>query len=53
LKGVLPDIVLPSVLNYAKDIGESSMEHPLEYDTIKSAEYDKLNLVANRTWVSC
>ncbi len=45
LKGVLPDIVLPGELNYAKDIGESSLEHPLECDTIKSAEYDKLNLV--------
>ena len=45
LKGVLPDIVLPTVWNYSKDIGESSLEHPLECDTIKSAEFDKLNLV--------
>lgn len=45
LKGVLPDIVLPTVWNYSKDIGESSLEHPLECDTIKSAAYDKLDLV--------
>jgi carboxyl-terminal processing protease len=45
LKGVLPDIVLPNVWNYSKDIGESSLEHPLECDTIASADYDKLDLV--------
>ena len=45
LKGVLPDIVLPSVWNFSKDIGESSLEHPLECDTIKSAAFDKLDLV--------
>jgi carboxyl-terminal processing protease len=42
---VLPDIVLPTVWNYAKDIGESSLEHPLVCDPIKSASYDKLDLV--------
>jgi carboxyl-terminal processing protease len=45
LKGVLPDIVLPSVLNYSKDIGESALENPLQWDTIPSARFDKLNLV--------
>jgi carboxyl-terminal processing protease len=45
LKGVLPDIVLPTVWNYSKDIGESALEHPLECDTIASADYDKLDLV--------
>jgi carboxyl-terminal processing protease len=45
LKGVLPDIVLPTVWNYSKDIGESALEHPLECDTIPSADYDKLDLV--------
>jgi carboxyl-terminal processing protease len=44
-RGVLPDIVLPSVLNYWKDIGESSLEHSLQWDTIPSAGYEKLNLV--------
>ena len=45
LKGVLPDIVLPTVWNYSKDIGESALEHPLECDTIAGADYDKLDLV--------
>jgi len=44
-RGVMPDIVLPSVLNYAKDTGEASLETALEWDTIRSARYDKLNLV--------
>jgi len=46
LKGVMPDIVLPSVANYSKDIGEAAQENPLEWDTIPSAEFEKLNLVA-------
>jgi carboxyl-terminal processing protease len=45
LKGVMPDIVLPSVLNYSKDIGEIALENPLAWDTIPSARFDKLNLV--------
>jgi len=45
LKGVLPDIVLPIVWNYSKEIGESALDHPLECDTIRSADYDKLDLV--------
>lgn len=45
LKGVSPDIVLPSVLNVAKDIGERSLENPLPWDTIQSTKYHKLNLV--------
>jgi carboxyl-terminal processing protease len=46
LKGVTPDIMLPSVANESKDIGESALENPLTYDTIPSAKYDKLNLVS-------
>lgn len=45
LKGVVPDIILPDVLNYWPDIGETSQENPLPWDTIPSAKYDKLNLV--------
>src|SRR5262249_12157971 len=45
LKGVLPDIVLPSVLNYSKDVGESAFDNPLPYDTIQPARYEKLNRV--------
>jgi carboxyl-terminal processing protease len=46
LKGVVPDIVLPSILNESKDIGETALENPLQWDTIESAKYDRLNLVA-------
>lgn len=46
LKGVMPDIVLPSVLNFSKDIGEDALENPLAWDTIPSAKYDKLRLVS-------
>jgi len=42
---VMPDIVLPSVLNYSKDVGEGALENPLAWDTIPSARFDKLNLV--------
>jgi carboxyl-terminal processing protease len=45
LKGVMSDIVLPSRLNYMKDIGESSLENALRWDTIPTAKYDRLNLV--------
>jgi carboxyl-terminal processing protease len=45
LKGVLPDIVLPSVLNYLKDIGENSLENPLPWDTTDSTRFEKLNQV--------
>jgi carboxyl-terminal processing protease len=44
-KGVLPDVVLPSVLNAWKDLGEASLENPLPWDTIPSVKYEKLNLV--------
>jgi carboxyl-terminal processing protease len=45
LKGVVPDIVLPSYWNESKEVGESSLENPLAWDTIKSAKYDHMNLV--------
>jgi carboxyl-terminal processing protease len=44
LKGVLPDLVLPDVLNYSTQFGESSLENPLPWDTIPSTNYAKLNL---------
>jgi carboxyl-terminal processing protease len=44
-KGVFPDIVLPSILNHSEDIGESALDTALEWDEIKSAKYDKLDLV--------
>ena len=45
LRGVIPDIVLPSVANESKDIGESALENPLPWDEIPSAKFDRLNLV--------
>ena len=45
LRGVLPDIVLPSVLNYSKDIGEGALDNPLPWDTTSSAKFEKMNRV--------
>lgn len=46
-RGVLPDIVLPSVFSYSKDLGEAAAENALEAgDPIPSAKCDKLNQVA-------
>ena len=45
LKGVIPDIVLPSVANESKDIGESALDNPLPCSTIPAAKYDHFNLV--------
>ena len=44
LQGVIPDMVLPSLNNYA-EVGESSLENALAYDTIPKANYEKLNRV--------
>jgi len=44
LKGVVPDIVLPSVNNLL-ETGESSLTNALPWDTIASAEFEKLNRV--------
>lgn len=46
LKGVVPDIVLPSIFNESKDIGETALDNPLAWDTIPSAKYEALNLVS-------
>jgi carboxyl-terminal processing protease len=45
LRGVTPDIVLPSVNNHF-DVGEGSLDNPLEWDTIRPAVYEKVNRVA-------
>jgi carboxyl-terminal processing protease len=44
LKGVVPDLVLPSINNYA-EIGESSLENPLPWDEVSSAKFEKLHRV--------
>jgi len=45
LKGVVPDVVLPSV-NNVLEVGESSLDHPLPWDTIASAPHEDLHRVA-------
>ena len=45
LKGVVPDIILPDVLNYSDEIGEAALENALPWDTIRSQNYNKLNMV--------
>ncbi len=44
-KGVMSDIVLPDILNYMTQFGESSLENPLPWDTIHPVNYSALNLV--------
>ena len=45
MKGVEPDIVLPDVLNYSTDIGETNLENALPWDSIRGVDFNKLNLV--------
>jgi carboxyl-terminal processing protease len=44
LKGVVPDIVVPSVSNVVA-LGEKGLDNPLPWDTIPSSTYTKLNWV--------
>ena len=44
LKGVTPDIVLPSFNNHA-EVGETALDNPLPWDTIESAKFDKVNRI--------
>lgn len=44
LKGVVPDIILPSVNNHL-EVGEGSLENPLPWDTIHPANYTRLNRI--------
>lgn len=46
LKGVVPDIILPDVLNYSTQIGETNLDNPLAWDTIQPAPYERFNLVS-------
>ncbi len=43
--GVTPDIILPSIWNESKDVGESSLDTALEADKIRSAKYTSVHLV--------
>ncbi len=45
-KGVMSDIILPDPLDHRTDIeSEATLEHPLPWDTIASANYTKFNMV--------
>lgn len=44
LRGVTPDIILPSVANYM-EVGESAQELPMPWDTIPSAMFEKLDRI--------
>lgn len=44
LKGVTPDVVLPSLNDYA-EVGESSLDDPLVWDTIPAALFDGENRI--------
>ena len=46
LKGVVPDIILPSVDNLREDIGETAAENALPWDTIAAADYEPLGQIA-------
>lgn len=45
LKGVSPDIVLPSIWSFRDDVGEKALENPLEFDTVTNVAHDQFNLV--------
>ncbi len=46
LRGVLPDIVLPSIFNHSTEIGEAALDNALHAAPIQSAKFTKLDLVA-------
>lgn len=45
LRGVAADIVLPSIWNDSKDIGENMLEYHLPWDTIETSTFEKVNMV--------
>ncbi len=44
LRGVIPDMKLPDVLDYM-EVGEASMENPLAWDEVSTASFQKWNVV--------
>jgi len=44
LKGVVPDITLPSITN-VMEVGEKTMDYPMPWDTVTSANYTRVNRV--------
>src|SRR5207253_8935457 len=49
LKGVVPDLVLPSLNNYA-EVGEASLENPLSWDTIERSEERRVGKECRCRW---
>ncbi|MGE0757780.1 MAG: carboxy terminal-processing peptidase [Pirellulaceae bacterium] len=45
-RGVIPDLVLPSLTNSIA-MGEADLDYALDFDRVKSAQYDSLNLVTS------
>jgi carboxyl-terminal processing protease len=45
LKGVVSDIVLPSVISHSTDIGESALDYPLPWDTNAPAKFEPAHMV--------
>ena len=43
-KGVIPDIILPSILNYA-EVGEESLENAIPHDEIGAARFERTDMV--------
>lgn len=44
LKGVTPDIILPSVNNFA-EVGESALPNAMPWDTIPPTKYETVNII--------
>jgi carboxyl-terminal processing protease len=44
LKGVVPDIILPSINNHA-EVGEASLPNALPWDTVPAAKFEAVNIV--------
>ncbi|MEZ6105538.1 MAG: carboxy terminal-processing peptidase [Pirellulaceae bacterium] len=44
-RGVLADIVLPAISDHMP-VGESDLEHALEFDKIAEADFDRVNMVS-------
>lgn len=44
-RGVLSDVVLPSVVNHIKGISEGDLEYALEFDRVPTSEFGKLTQV--------
>lgn len=44
-RGVLSDIVLPSISDNMDDISESDLDYPVEFDRVPSASFEALSLI--------